>query len=175
MLAWLGSLFEPTVSKSGGSIFDYNVEDISGAPLDLSTLKGKKAYLVVNVASKWGLTNQNYAELQSLYSSYSSEGLEILGFPCNRFGEQEPGTNDEIESFARGKGATFPMLGKIDCGSEQGVSHPLFLFLTANGAIKWNFTKFLCNAEGVPVARFGPTQNPLSFEGDIKKILENSK
>jgi len=117
------------------------------------------------------LTNQNYAELQTIYSKYSADGLEILGFPCNRFGGQEPGTNDEILEFAKGKGATFPMLGKIDCGSEKDVSHPLFLYLTANGAIKWNFTKFLCNSEGVPVARFGPTQNPLSFEEDIKKIL----
>lgn len=171
MLSWIGSIFEPSVSKVKGSIFDYNVEDISGAPLELSSLRGKKAYLVVNVASKWGLTNQNYAELQSLYSSHSSEGLEILGFPCNRFGGQEPGSNEEIDAFAKDKGATFPLMGKIDCGSEQEVSHPLFLFLTANGAIKWNFTKFLCDSEGVPVSRYGPTQNPLSFEDDIKRLL----
>lgn len=173
MLSWLGSIFEPRVHKDG-SIFSFNVEDISGSPLELSSLKGKKAYLVVNVASKWGLTNQNYAELQTLYSKYSSDGLEILAFPCNRFGGQEPGTNDEIETFAREKGATFPLLGKIDCGSEKDVSHPMFLFLTANGAIKWNFTKFLCDSEGVLVARYGPTQNPLSFEDDIKNILSEA-
>mmetsp|Transcript_3742 Transcript_3742/g.5801 ORF Transcript_3742/g.5801 Transcript_3742/m.5801 type:complete len:126 (-) Transcript_3742:243-620(-) len=116
--------------------------------------------------------------MRILYEKYSSRGLEILAFPCNRFGQQEPGTNEEILDFARGKGATFPILGKIDCGSVEGVSHPLFLFLTSRmgngilgGAIKWNFTKFLCDSDGVPIKRYGPPQSPLSFEKDIETLL----
>jgi glutathione peroxidase len=126
------------------------------------------------------LTNQNYAELQELYSRHQAAGLEILAFPCNRFGAQEPGTNEQILEFARGKGATFPIMGKLDCGSDP-TSHPLFLFLTTKmgsgilgGSIKWNFTKFLCDKDGIPVKRYGPPESPLSFEKDIVAMLSET-
>jgi len=123
------------------------------------------------------LTNQNYAEFEQLYTKYSAQGLEILAFPCNNFGAQEPGTNEEILRFAQGKGAKYPVLGKLEC--ENGAkTHPLFMFLRGSvsggilgPALKWNFSKFLCDAKGVPVKRFAPTSSPLSFEQDIKDML----
>jgi len=124
------------------------------------------------------LTKQNYAELQILYSKYGTTGLEILAFPCNNFGSQEPGANAEVLEFAKGKGATFPILGKLEC--ENGAkTAPLYEFLKQDlsggvlgQTLKWNFTKFLCDAEGVPVKRFGPQESPLSFESHIKALLE---
>lgn len=110
-----------------------------------------------------------------------SRGFEILAFPCNNFGKQEPGTNEEILAFAKSKGATFPVLGKVEC--ENGAAtHPVYKYLKSvldNGmlgpSLKWNFTKFLCDAEGVPVKRYGPQESPLSFEKDIVALLENGK
>lgn len=118
--------------------------------------------------------------MQQLYAKHGSNGLEILAFPCNSFGQQEPGTNQEIEKFARDKGATFPVLGKVNC--ENGdETDPLYVFLKDSvpagilgKGLKWNFAKFLCNAEGVPVARYGPQSSPLSFEKDIVKLLNEN-
>lgn len=111
-----------------------------------------------------------------LYEKYSGRGLEILGFPCNQFGSQEPGTNAEIQQFAAQRGATYPIFAKIDVNGFK--SSPLYKFLRSKqggslgiDAIKWNFTKFLCDAEGVPIARYGPTDSPLSFEQDIVALL----
>lgn len=111
----------------------------------------------------------------------SSKGLEILAFPCNNFGAQEPGSNSDVLKFAKSKGATFPVLGKVEC--ENGdQTHPLFVYLKEKqgggllgSALKWNFTKFLCNSEGVPVKRYGPQESPLSFESDIVKLLDGAK
>lgn len=123
--------------------------------------------------------------MQELYDKYgpssANPGLEILAFPCNNFGKQEPGTNSQILEFARGKGASFPVLGKLEC--ENGdATHPFFVFLKQsipNGllgqGLKWNFTKFLCNKDGIPVKRFGPIQNPMSFEGDIAALINDEK
>lgn len=111
-----------------------------------------------------------------MYSKYSSKGLEILAFPCNDFGGQEPGSNSEVAAFAKGKGATFPILGKVACEKEATV--PVYKYLKTSkkgplGAetLLWNFAKFLCDADGVPIKRFPPTSSPLSFEADIVKLL----
>lgn len=126
------------------------------------------------------MTAQNYQELAALYDKYSSKGLEILAFPCNQFGGQEPGSNSEIQAFAKGKGAKFPVFGKIDVnGPEQD---PLYEFLKQEQSggffgqllgsdIKWNFAKFLVDGSGSVVGRYGPTDSPLSIEGDIVKLL----
>mmetsp|Transcript_6322 Transcript_6322/g.10544 ORF Transcript_6322/g.10544 Transcript_6322/m.10544 type:complete len:127 (-) Transcript_6322:213-593(-) len=118
--------------------------------------------------------------MQVLYEKYSPAGFEILAFPCNNFGSQEPGTNAEILAFAQGKGATFPILGKLEC-ENGGSTHPIYQFLKQDvsggvlgQALKWNFTKFLCDAEGIPVKRYNPQQSPLSFEADIQAILDGA-
>lgn len=124
------------------------------------------------------MANQNYAELEQLFKKYGSSGFEILAFPCNNFGSQEPGTNEEILAYARNKGATFTIMGKLEC--ENGVkTHPLYQYLRTScsggmlgQALKWNYTKFLCNSEGVPVKRYGPMQSPFSFEADISALLK---
>ncbi len=103
--------------------------------------------------------------------------MEILAFPCNNFGKQEPGTNEEISEFAKSKGATFPILGKIEC--ENGdETHPFYKYLKAsldNGVmgptLKWNFSKFLCDADGKPIKRYAPVSGPLSFEKDVLELL----
>jgi len=112
-----------------------------------------------------------------MYDKYSSQGLEILAFPCNNFGGQEPGSDAEVLAFAKSKGAEYPVLGKIEC--DNGAStHPLFQYLmgTVGGGplgdgLKWNFAKFLCNSEGVPVKRFAPPQSPLNIEQDIRALV----
>lgn len=167
-----------TATKSGArahTIFGFTVKDHLQNNLKLEAFKGKKAFLIVNVASKWGLTSRNYSELQQLHVAHSGNGLQILGFPCNQFGGQEPGTDEEIQHFAQGKGATFPILAKIEVNGPG--THPLYAFLKSTkgemlGAdIKWNFAKFLVDRNGVPVARYAPTTAPLSFESDILRLL----
>jgi len=123
------------------------------------------------------LTKRNYEELIALYDKYSDQGLEILAFPCNKFGAQEPGEDEEIASWAKGKGAHFPVLGKLDCVGGD-TSHKLFQFLTKfigggllGDGLKWNFHKFLVNADGIPVKRYGPIDYPKGFEADIKELL----
>lgn len=116
-----------------------------------------------------------------MYEKYHDQGLEIFAFPCNNFGGQEPKNNDEIFGFAQSKGARFPVFGKLDCvGSER--SHPLYQYLSrkiGGGIIglgdnlKWNFHKFLTDKNGIPVKRYGPTDNPLSFEQDVVSLLQN--
>jgi len=113
--------------------------------------------------------------MQILYSKYAEKGFEILAFPCNQFGGQEPGTNEQIKEFARSKGATFKMFDKIDVNGKT--AHPLFLYLrkelkgTLGSSVKWNFTKFLCDRNGKPIKRFGPPTKPMSFEQDIVELL----
>jgi len=123
------------------------------------------------------LTPVHYEQLQQLYAKYAEKGLEILAFPCNQFGKQEPGTNEEIKAFVAKKGATFKLFDKVDVNGKN--THPLFLFLrkelkgTLGSSIKWNFTKFLCDRSGKPVKRYGPPTKPLSFEQDIAGLLAN--
>ena len=135
-----------------------------------------KAYLVVNVASECGFTNQ-YEGLQKLFEQYESKGLMILGFPCNQFGGQEPGTDDEIQGFCSGRfGVRFPVLSKIDVNGKD--AHPLYVELKkiapgilGTEAIKWNFTKFLVSDEGRIVKRFAPNDKPEDLVLEIEKAL----
>jgi glutathione peroxidase len=167
------------------SIFEFNVRSNNGTEISLSSMKGKKAYLIVNVASQCGLTERNYDQLNQLYEKYASQGLEILAFPCNNFLYQEPGSDAEIKSFCQGKGVKFPVMAKVDCGNSAA-AEPLFPFLCQklpdDGLIstligtgpKWNFTKFLCDKNGIPIKRFQPNVNPLDFEDDIISLLADS-
>lgn len=157
------------------SVHEFVVKDARGNDVDLSTYKGK-VLLIVNVASQCGLTNSNYTELTQLYDKYKDKGLEILAFPCNQFGSQEPGNNEEIMQFActRFK-AEFPIFDKVDVNGKEAT--PLYKFLKkAKGGIfgdgiKWNFSKFLVDQDGNVVDRYAPTTSPSSIEKDIKKLL----
>ncbi len=157
------------------SIYEINVTNINGVQENLEKYKGK-VLLIVNVASKCGFTNQ-YTELEEIYKEYSSKGIEILGFPCNQFGAQEPGDSEEIKNFCQlNYSVTFPMFEKVDVNGQN--THPLFQFLKdtlpgilGSKAIKWNFTKFLVDKNGVPVKRYAPADKPLSILSDIKKLL----
>lgn len=118
--------------------------------------------------------------MKQIYERYSDD-LEILAFPCNNFGAQEPGTNAEVLEFAKSKGATFPILGKVDCENSLKTD-PFFMYLRSsipNGitgqALKWNFCKFLCDKNGFPIKRYAPTSGPLSFEKDIIEMINNAK
>ncbi|CAN6249680.1 unnamed protein product, partial [Urochloa humidicola] len=165
-------------ASSATSIHDFTVKDASGKDVDLSTYKGK-VLLIVNVASQCGLTNSNYTELAQLYEKYKDQGFEILAFPCNQFGGQEPGTNEEIVQFActRFK-AEYPIFDKVDVNGSNAA--PIYKFLKSSkgglfgDSIKWNFSKFLVDKEGRVVDRYAPTTSPLSIEKDIKKLLGSS-
>ncbi|CAN1184239.1 Probable phospholipid hydroperoxide glutathione peroxidase [Linum perenne] len=164
-----------TNSDSPKSIYDFTVKDARGKDVDLSVYKGK-VLLIVNVASQCGLTNSNYTELTQLYQKYKDQGLEILAFPCNQFGSQEPGNNDQIVQFActRFK-AEFPIFDKVDVNGKEAA--PIYKYLKSSkggifgDGIKWNFTKFLVNKDGQVVDRYAPTTSPLSIEKDVKKLL----
>ncbi|CAL4886220.1 unnamed protein product [Urochloa decumbens] len=155
-------------ASSATSVHDFTVKDASGKEVDLSTYKGK-VLLIVNVASQCGLTNSNYTELSQLYEKYKDQGFEILAFPCNQFGGQEPGTNEEIVQFActRFK-AEYPIFDKVDVNGDN--TAPIYKFLKSSKGslfgenIKWNFSKFLVDKEGRVVERYAPTTSPLSIE-----------
>ncbi|KAF8096996.1 hypothetical protein N665_0297s0007 [Sinapis alba] len=157
------------------SVHDFTVKDAKGNEVDLSTYKGK-ALLIVNVASQCGLTNSNYTELAQLYQKYKDHGFEILAFPCNQFGNQEPGSNEEIVQFActRFK-AEYPIFDKVDVNGDKAA--PIYKFLKSSkgglfgDGIKWNFSKFLVDKDGNVVDRYAPTTSPLSIEKDLKKLL----
>jgi glutathione peroxidase len=155
-------------------IYDFNINTIDDVETSLSDYKGK-VLLVVNTASKCGFTPQ-YKGLEELYQKLGNENFEILGFPCNQFGNQEPGNGDEIKSFCEiNYGVTFPIFEKVDV--KGPTAHPIFKYLTAKkpgfigNSIKWNFTKFLIDAEGNIVDRFAPTTSPLKLEASIKKLM----
>ncbi len=180
------------------TIYDFEALTVEGEPLSLEQYKGD-VLLVVNTASKCGFTPQ-FEDLQKLYSKYKDEGLTILGFPCNQFNAQEPGTNEEAAEFCQmNYGVEFPIFGKVDVNGTK--AHPLFQYLkktkpfegfdetTMNGKLikkivadkypewmigndlKWNFTKFLVNREGEILKRYEPTAEPMDFEKDIQAIL----
>jgi glutathione peroxidase len=174
----LASMFGLGASAAGAaeprSPLDFQVTSIDGKPVDLSKYKGK-VVLFVNVASHCGHTKQ-YANLENLHKKYSAAGLEILGFPANEFGAQEPGTNDEIAEFCKTKySVDFPMFSKIVVKGE-GID-PLYQYLTSPetdpqhaGPVTWNFEKFLVGRDGQIVARFQPKINPESDE--VVKTIE---
>ncbi|KAG8656798.1 phospholipid hydroperoxide glutathione peroxidase 1, chloroplastic isoform X2 [Manihot esculenta] len=157
------------------SIHSYTVKDIDGKDVSLSKFK-RKILLIVNVASKCGLTSSNYTELSHLYEKYKTQGFEILAFPCNQFGGQEPGSNPEIKQFActRYK-AEFPIFDKVDVNGPNTAPVYKFLKSSAGGflgdVIKWNFEKFLVNKNGKVVERYPPTTSPFQIERDIQKLL----
>jgi glutathione peroxidase len=154
---------------------DFTVKDIHGKPVKLDRYRGR-VVLVVNTASKCGFTPQ-YKGLEALYEKYHAKGLEILGFPCNQFGAQEPGTEDEIAQFCEiNYGVTFPLFAKVDVNGDAAA--PVYKFLKAekpgllgSEAIKWNFTKFLVDRTGRVVKRYAPNDTPESLAGDIEKAL----
>jgi glutathione peroxidase len=154
------------------SIYDFKVPSLEGKSIDFSQYKGKKI-LIVNTASKCGYTPQ-YTELEELYKNYQSK-LVIVGFPANNFGQQEPGTNEDIKEFCKKNyGVTFPMAEKVSVKGED--IHPLFKYLTdeakklgVEDPVKWNFTKFLLDEKGALIAVFPSKIKPMS--GDITKHL----
>ena len=190
---------EPVVEQTSG-IYDITVKDMDGSDVSLANYKGK-VLLIVNVASKCGLTPQ-YEGLEALYQKYKDQGLEILAFPCNQFLEQEPGTNEEIQSFCSlNYNVTFPLFDKIDVNGEA--ESPLYTYLkkqapfkgypecteefaaqldqihqkTGTGfdqgdAIRWNFGKFLISKDGKTILRFEPMVTPDMMEGAIQEFLK---
>jgi len=157
------------------SVYDFSAEDIDGKKVPLKKYKGK-ALLIVNTASQCGFTPQ-YAGLEKLHRDLSSRGFEVLGFPCNQFGAQEPGDAEEIKNFCSLKyDVTFPMFAKVDVNGAD--THPLFEYLKkekpgllGSQNVKWNFTKFLVDKDGNPVARYAPQESPESLRKDIEKLL----
>ncbi|KAL1809074.1 hypothetical protein ACET3Z_026064 [Daucus carota] len=162
-------------AATGKSLYDFTAKDIDGKDVNLSKFKGKVA-LVVNVASRCGLTTSNYSELSQIYEKYKAQGFEILAFPCNQFGFQEPGSNSEIKQFActRFK-ADFPIFDKVDVNGPFTAPVYQFLKSTSGGflgdLIKWNFEKFLVDKNGKVVERYPPTTSPFQIERDIQKLL----
>ncbi|MGL5757895.1 glutathione peroxidase [Plesiomonas sp.] len=159
-------------------LYNFELSDLAGRAFDAQSLKGK-VVLIVNVASQCGFTEQ-YKGLEALYRELSSLGLQILAFPCNQFGEQEPGSAEEIMHFCSlNYGVTFPVMQKINVNGEH--SHPLYRWLKAEKsgllgleAIKWNFTKFLLDGEGNVVERYAPQTAPESLRSDIIKYLSQT-
>ena len=157
------------------TISDFTVHNIQGEPVPLSRYQGQ-VVLVVNTASACGFTPQ-FAGLEELHKAYAAQGLAVLGFPCNQFGSQDPGSNDEIASFCQlNYGVDFPMMEKIDVNGAK--ADPLFQWLTKEApgllgskAIKWNFTKFLVGRDGQVIRRYAPQDAPAKLAGDIEAAL----
>ena len=182
--------------KTMAKLYDFKALNNKGAEVDFAQFEGKPV-LIVNTASKCGFTPQ-YDGLEALYQKYKDRGLVIIGFPCDQFAHQEPGSDEEIAEFCRlNHGVTFPLMSKIEVNGAN--EHPIFTFLKAaapseeylglkakatgkmlkgisktyqkESDIRWNFTKFLVARDGVTVKRFAPTTEPKDFEKDIEKVL----
>ena len=157
------------------TVYDFSATSIEGQPIELSTYRDK-VLLIVNTASACGFTPQ-YKGLQELQNKYASKGFEVLGFPCNQFGQQEPGTATEIQSFCETRfGVSFPLFEKVDVNG--GTAHPLFQHLVkaapgifGTEGIKWNFTKFLVDGSGNVVKRYGSNAEPKDIAKDIEALL----
>ncbi len=160
-------MFSWASAQAGNAVIDHAVQSLSGDPVNLAEYRGK-AMLIVNTASECGFTPQ-YAGLQELYEQYADRGLVVIGFPSDDFGGQEPGSADQIETFCRRNyGVTFPMMAKVHAKGPDKA--PIYRALTEStpdgirGEVKWNFTKFLVDAEGQVVRRFGSRVKPMSSE-----------
>lgn len=160
---------------SESKLYSFKANTLKGETVSLDQFKGK-TLIIVNTASKCGLTPQ-YEGLEKLYQNYKDKDFLVLGFPCNQFGHQEPGSADEIESFCEvNYGVSFPMFEKVDVNGKD--AHPLFKYLKRElggflgSKIKWNFTKFVIDQNGNPIKRYAPTTKPESIEGDIRKLVE---
>ncbi len=157
------------------NIYDFEAQTITGESVKLSDHRGK-VILIVNTASKCGFTPQ-FEGLEKLWKDLGQQGLVILGFPCNQFGGQDPGANDEIASFCQlNYGVSFPMMAKVDVNGSQ--AHPLYQYLVKEApgilgikSIKWNFTKFLIAKDGRVLGRYAPTDAPKALRADIEKAL----
>jgi glutathione peroxidase len=153
-------------AKKPASVLDFHVKDIDGKDVDLAKYKGH-VLLIVNTASQCGFTPQ-YTDMEAVYEKFKDQGFEVLAFPANEFGKQEPGSNEQIKEFCSSKyKVSFPLFGKIVVKGAE--IHPLYQFLTSDasnpkfsGAIPWNFTKFLVNRKGEVIARFQPRDKPTS-------------
>lgn len=162
-------------TQTSPSIYDFSATSLEGKSVDLSSYKDK-VLLIVNTASQCGFTPQ-YQGLQALHEKYASLGLEVLGFPCNQFGQQEPGNATEIQSFCETRyGVSFPLFEKIDVNGPQ--AHPLFQYLTKTApgilgteAIKWNFTKFLVDRQGKVIKRYPSLTKPEDLTKEIEALL----
>ena len=157
------------------SVYEFEAHGLDGRERPLSAFRGQ-ALLIVNVASRCGFTPQ-YAGLEALQRDYGARGFSVLGFPCNQFGAQEPGDADEIQSFCEvNYGVSFPLFAKIDV--KGPAAHPLYGYLTrakpgllGSRGVKWNFTKFLVDREGRPVARYGSSSPPEALKPAIEALL----
>ncbi|MBB3169474.1 glutathione peroxidase [Simiduia aestuariiviva] len=157
-------------------LYSFEAKTLTGELQSLSELKGK-VVLVVNTASKCGFTPQ-YKGLESIYQEYKDKGFEMLGFPCNQFGKQEPGGSEEISEFCElNFGVTFPLYEKVDVNGDN--AHPLFTWLKSEApgllgtqAVKWNFTKFLVGRDGRVIKRYAPKDKPESIVADLEAALK---
>ena len=157
------------------NVFDFSAQSVAGDDMPLDAFRGRVC-LIVNVASECGFTSQ-YTGLEALYKKYRDQGFSTLAFPCDQFGQQEPGTDATILTFCTEQyGVTFPLFAKIQVNGAD--AHPLFQHLKAakpgllgSEAIKWNFTKFLVRRDGTVAARFAPTETPEQIEGSIVELL----
>lgn len=158
------------------ALYDFAVRRLDGSEATLADWRGK-VLLIVNTASQCGFTPQ-YAGLEALYRKYKDRGFAVLGFPCNQFGAQEPGTAYEIGAFCeKNYGVSFPMFDKVDVNGPQ--AHPLFAHLKQEATgilgtdgIKWNFTKFLVDRDGKVITRYAPTTSPNALDSDVLALLE---
>jgi glutathione peroxidase len=163
-------------AKVDKNFYDFSATALNGKPVAMSQYAGK-VLLVVNTASHCGFTPQ-YTGLQQLHTRFAERGFEVLGFPCNQFGRQEPGDSQQIGDFCtQNFGLTFPLFEKVEVNGER--AHPLFRWLTGSRpgvlgteAIKWNFTKFLVDRQGAVIARYAPITKPESIAADIEKLVE---
>ena len=166
------------MAQTAVSAYDFHATAIDGAPVPLDRYRGQ-VMLIVNVASRCGFTPQ-YRGLEDLYRRHRDRDFVVLGFPCDQFGHQEPGTESEIDGFCRETyDVTFPLFSKIDVKGAN--THPLYGFLTSqrkgwfgSASIKWNFTKFLVGREGDVVARYGSRKEPSTIEPEIERALDRS-
>ena len=157
------------------TVYEFSAPLLDGRTASLDEFKGR-VLLIVNTASKCGFTPQ-YKGLEAVYKKMHARGLDVLGFPCNQFGAQEPGSEDEIESFCEiNYGVTFPLFAKVDVNGDKAA--PLYQYLKkakpgvlGSEAIKWNFTKFLVDRHGNVIERYAPNVEPEAITGDIEKLL----
>ncbi len=160
------------------TIYDFTAERMDGSMQPLAEFEGQ-VLLVVNTASKCGFTPQ-FEGLETLNEQYKDQGLTVIGFPCNQFGSQDPGSNDEIGAFCeKNYGVSFPMMAKVDVNGAE--AHPIFKWLKdqkgglLTDGIKWNFTKFLIGSDGQVIDRYAPTTKPEAIKKDIEKALTAAK
>jgi glutathione peroxidase len=158
------------------SIYDFEATTIDGQPQKMDTYRGK-TLLIVNVASECGFTPQ-YAGLQELHDRFKDKGFAVLGFPCDQFGHQEPGSEEEIRNFCSvNYNITFPLFSKVEVNGDD--AHPLYKYLRSERkgllgteSIKWNFTKFLVGSDGAVLKRYAPTDTPESIGADLARVLK---